>query len=126
MDRHDDEAGGPARGVQGAAANRARGDGGRQRRADGRPDREGGGEGAGDSHGRAGAPVPLGVSSTRQSAAGRNRSRRWSEFVGELGAKPENGDDSLTTLASAHSAKASFTLLKSVRRFHVRNHVGDK
>jgi len=65
VDRHDDEAGGPARGVQGAAADRARGDDGRQSRADGRPDREGGGEGGGDSHGGTSAPVPLGVSSSQ-------------------------------------------------------------
>lgn len=52
MDRHDNEAGDPARGVQGAAADRARRDGRGQQRADGRPDRErGGGEGGWDHHG---------------------------------------------------------------------------
>lgn len=48
VDRHHGETGGSARGVQGAAPDGARGDDGGQRRADGRPDREGGG---GDGHG---------------------------------------------------------------------------
>ena len=50
VDRHDDEASDPARGIQGAAADRARCDEGRKRRAYGRPDHEGG-EGGGDHHG---------------------------------------------------------------------------